>query len=87
MKVFCKFCTKNKNGFCVAKKNANVEESKARKCLKYAEDTTLKIQWEEYHENNKKAIPTYKPTFRYYEKLTGNKTEEIEPGPLFVKIN
>jgi hypothetical protein len=57
MKVFCKFCKKDENGFCTAKKNVCVIEHKARKCLKYQEDTELKNQWENFHEENIKAIP------------------------------
>lgn len=84
MKVYCKFCTKNVGGFCRAKKNTSIKENKSRYCTKYKEDKELKQQYDAYHEENKKGIPTFKPTFRYYEKIAGKKTEE---GPLYVKVN
>lgn len=84
MRVYCKFCTKNQEGFCSVKTGARVSPQKKRKCAKYREDTPLKISYEVAHEENVKKIPTFKPTYRYYQALNGEKVDE---GALYVRVN
>lgn len=84
MRIQCKFCIKNRDGFCSAKSGAKVEPTKKRKCTKYVEDVELKSLLDSEHEENVRKAPLYKPTYRYYQELNG---EKVDPGPMYVKVN
>jgi len=83
VKVRCTFCSKESGGKCSAKKNISVKTLKSRKCGKYQEDPD-KVLAEHDKAKNAPDIPTYRHTWRYYDKAFGKKVSE--DGPLFVRV-
>lgn len=82
-KIQCKFCEKEKDSFCSAKR-VGVALNKKRVCHKFIESKE-KVLAEEKRKARSKPIPMYKQTFRYYEKLLNGFTTDKE-GSDYVKV-
>jgi hypothetical protein len=84
-RVECKFCSKEKDGTCTAKKGTGIKLTKHRTCSKYMADE-IKIKNEEVRKSTNPPIPTYKYTWRYYDKLLGGDGGG-EDGPDLIRVN
>lgn len=83
MRVKCKLCLNFDGTFCLAKKSGGkhpkVKANRGRKCSKFKVDpTTMAKEADKIYE--KRKIPLYSPTWRYY-------SEEEVDGPQYVRVN
>ena len=90
MKVKCKFCSHEEDGFCTAKKTGGkhpkVKLNKSRGCPRYKIDP-IALAAQADKEYYKGKIPVYRPTWRHYaseEEL--DRLNEVD-GPKYVRIN
>jgi len=92
MKVRCKLCKnlREEDNKCGAKKsggkNPKINPNKRRYCSKYTISPEA-VAIEADKEYEKRKIPTYAPTWRYY--ASNKELNELgeKKGPLYVRIN
>jgi len=88
--VRCKLCANFENGFCTVKSNGGkdpkVHPNKLRSCNKYIIDPEA-LAREADKEYEKRAIPRYAPTWRYYADSKDLKELGEQDGPRYVRTN
>jgi hypothetical protein len=90
MKVKCCFCQNLDSGKCTAKssggKHPKVKPNRNRSCKQFKADP-YKLAEEADKEYEKRKIPTYAPTWRYYASKKELKESKAKDGPKFVRLN
>jgi len=89
-KVRCKLCKYFEEGHCMVKgskaKRPKVKPNARRSCHRFV-ISPLEMSKEANKEYDKRSIPTFAPTWRYYASKKELKELGEENGPLFVRTN